>query len=103
MKKIAKFRTKEHPNCWVLTNFTMEQVERKMEYYEKIIKEFRKVFKTSFKIDSIHLDQDHKYCCKLCDYFEEHDEKPKGTIGGCSYINDWLHNENNAVDRKSVV
>jgi hypothetical protein len=39
--KIAKYRKVEYPNEWFLTNFTMEQIERRLESLEQRVIELK--------------------------------------------------------------
>lgn len=41
LKHIAKYRDHERPGKWYLTDFTMEQVERRLNYLEEENKRLR--------------------------------------------------------------
>jgi len=91
--KIARFRSDHHPNCWVLTDFTMEQIELALEQIEKIRIKQRELADVIPNELDYSYDLDNRPSCKLCIYFEDHISIPNNSIGGCTYMNDWLYKD----------
>ena len=92
--KISKIRKEGLEGYWLISDYTMEQIEKRLEILEKVDKSLSDIL-TDICISNRehHIDRDHEWMCKKCEYFEKEDQGPTGTIGGCNLFNDWITNK----------
>ena len=89
--KIAKSRKEGLEGYWLVSDYTMEQIEKRLEILDKVDKSLSNTL-TDICISNRehHFDRDHEWLCRLCNNFENEDKGPAGTIGGCNLYNDWV-------------
>ena len=92
--KIAKKRKEGLEGYWLVSDYTMEQLEKRLETLDKI-DNFLLDISTDIHISNRehHIDRDHEWMCRKCEYFENENKGPTGTIGGCSLFNDWINSK----------
>ena len=84
-ERIAKYRDPAHPDRWYLTYFTMEQIERHIDYLEREVERLRARIRT--------LESNLPVCCEAAraeGYREGMEEAAKLPMPKDPNINGWV-------------